>query len=70
MPPEQASASLDWPQGWVRCAWCKKVRNDSGYWEQIENYISTRSSALFTHGVCPDCQEKFLDGIGKASAGV
>ena len=46
------------------CAWCKKVRNDSGYWEQIEKYVSTRSSALFTHGVCPDCQKKLLDEAG------
>jgi hypothetical protein len=43
------------------CAWCKKVRNDSGYWEQIEMYISTRSSASITHGVCPDCRKKFLE---------
>jgi hypothetical protein len=44
------------------CAWCKKVRNDSGYWEQIEKYISTRSGAFVTHGVCPDCRRKFLQG--------
>jgi hypothetical protein len=41
------------------CAWCKKVRNDSGYWEQIERYISSRSAASFTHSICPDCQKKF-----------
>jgi hypothetical protein len=45
------------------CAWCKKVRNDSGYWEQIEKYISTRSGASITHGVCPDCRKKFMDGL-------
>jgi hypothetical protein len=44
------------------CAWCKKVRNDSGYWEQIDNYISSRSNAMVTHGVCPECREKFLGG--------
>ena len=44
------------------CAWCKKVRNDSGYWEQIEKYISTRSGASITHGVCPECEQKFLAG--------
>ena len=42
------------------CAWCKKVRNDRGYWEQIERYVSTRSTASFTHGVCPECREKFF----------
>ena len=45
------------------CAWCKKVRNDSGYWEQLDKYISARSAALFTHGVCPDCQKRFMDAI-------
>jgi hypothetical protein len=44
------------------CAWCKKVRNDDGYWEQIERYISVRSGASITHGVCPDCRQKFLAG--------
>lgn len=41
------------------CAWCKRVRNDRGYWEQIERYISSRSAASFTHSICPDCQRKF-----------
>ena len=45
------------------CAWCKKVRNDSGYWEQIERYISTRSGAFVTHGVCPECRKKFLEDL-------
>lgn len=37
------------------CASCKKIRNDTGYWEQIENYISAHSEAQFTHSLCPDC---------------
>lgn len=37
------------------CASCKKIRNDSGYWEQVESYIRSRSNAEFTHGICPDC---------------
>jgi len=45
------------------CAWCKKVRDDQGYWEQIEKYFATHSTASFTHGVCPDCQKKLLQGI-------
>lgn len=49
------------------CAWCKKVRNDRGYWEQIEKYISVRSAASFTHGVCPDCQKKLLWDIKKTA---
>ncbi len=37
------------------CSACKKIRNDKGYWEQIEGYISCRSDAEFSHGICPDC---------------
>jgi hypothetical protein len=37
------------------CAWCKKVRDDAGYWNQIETYIRDHSQASFTHGICPDC---------------
>jgi len=40
------------------CASCKKVRNDKGYWEQIEIYIRDHSEARFTHGICPECAEK------------
>lgn len=40
------------------CAWCKKVRDDQGFWQQIENYISEHSTAVFSHGMCPDCYEK------------
>lgn len=37
------------------CANCKKVRNDSGYWEQVEEYFGSRSRAQFSHSICPDC---------------
>ena len=37
------------------CAWCKKIRNEDGSWEQMEAYICNRSHAKFTHGVCNDC---------------
>lgn len=40
------------------CSFCKKVRNDSGYWEQVEIYIETHSQAEISHGVCPDCMKK------------
>lgn len=43
------------------CSWCKKFRNDQGYWEQIEEYISSNSrTTSITHGICPDCQKKFF----------
>lgn len=40
------------------CAWCKKIRNDQNYWEQVETYISERSDAQFTHSICPECGER------------
>ena len=42
------------------CALCKKVRNDRGYWYQIEKYITANSKTKITHGICPDCETKFL----------
>lgn len=39
------------------CAWCKKVRDDQGYYHQLETYIAAHSGATFTHGICPDCLE-------------
>jgi len=39
------------------CASCKKIRDDHGYWTQIESYIRDHSQAQFTHGVCPECAE-------------
>lgn len=40
------------------CSHCKKIRDDNGYWSQIESYIKEHSEAEFTHGICPDCAEK------------
>jgi transcriptional regulator with PAS, ATPase and Fis domain len=40
------------------CASCKKIRDDKGYWNQIEAYISEHSEAEFSHGICPDCARK------------
>ncbi len=40
------------------CMSCKKIRDDGGYWQQIESYIQKHSEALFSHGVCPDCYRK------------
>jgi tetratricopeptide (TPR) repeat protein len=40
------------------CAWCKKIRDDKGYWTQVESYITSHSSAEFTHCICPSCYTK------------
>jgi GAF domain-containing protein len=40
------------------CAWCKRIRDDHGYWNQVEAYIHEHTGADFTHGICPECLEK------------
>jgi len=45
------------------CSSCKKIRDDQGYWHQIESYISSHSEAEFSHGLCVDCMEKLYPGI-------
>jgi K+-sensing histidine kinase KdpD len=40
------------------CAYCKNIRNDKGEWERMETYISRRSEAEFSHGICPSCSDK------------
>jgi GAF domain-containing protein len=40
------------------CAWCKRIRDDAGYWNQVEAYIHKYTGADFTHGICPQCLEK------------
>jgi len=47
------------------CSACKKIRDDDGYWRQIEHYISEYTDARFSHGICPDCKEKLYPGLGK-----
>lgn len=53
------------------CASCKKIRNDEGYWQEIEGYLSTHADAKFSHGICPDCAKKlypeFADELLKKS---
>lgn len=40
------------------CASCKKIRDDKGSWQQIEEYVRDRSDANFSHGICPECAKK------------
>ena len=42
------------------CSYCKKIRNDIGYWQQVEAYVAEHSTASFTHGICPACETKLL----------
>jgi len=45
------------------CASCKKIRNDNGYWDQLEKYFCDHSEIMFTHGLCPDCINKLYPGL-------
>jgi hypothetical protein len=48
------------------CAKCKKVRNDEGYWQLLEEYIRSHSDADFTHGLCPDCAQALYPELARA----
>jgi DNA-binding response OmpR family regulator len=45
------------------CSYCKRIRSDQNYWEQVESYISDHSDAIFSHGICPPCLEKAMKEI-------
>jgi hypothetical protein len=45
------------------CSSCKKIRDNRGYWDQIEKYIHDHSGAELSHGICPDCAKKLYLGL-------
>jgi len=45
------------------CSGCKKIRDDRGFWSQVESYIAAHSEAKFTHGLCPECAGKYYPGV-------
>lgn len=51
------------------CSSCKKIRDDKGYWEMVEVYISKHSDAKFSHGICNECAEKFYPEIFSTNSG-
>ena len=48
------------------CSYCKQIRNDEGYYEQIESYLAHNSEVDFSHTICPDCAEKHFPGLHTA----
>lgn len=48
------------------CASCKKVRDDQGFWSQVEEYISKRTGVDFTHGLCPECAKAFMEEVERS----
>ena len=58
---EEALARVKTLQGLLPiCSYCKRVRNDGDYWQQVESYVSDHSDARFSHGICPDCYESVV----------
>lgn len=58
---EQAMARVRQLQGLLPiCSYCKRIRTDQNYWQQVESYISEHSEAVFSHSVCPECFKKFV----------
>ena len=47
------------------CAGCKKIRDDTGYWNQLELYVEEHSDAVFSHGLCPECFQKYFAEAAK-----
>lgn len=70
---EQANAELKQALSEIRelrqmipiCAWCHSIRNDRGFYERIEVYLSKITGADFTHGICPDCVKKYYGHLGR-----
>jgi hypothetical protein len=50
------------------CSHCKKIRNDQGYWQQLESYISSHSEAEFSHGICPHCAKTLYPSVFQGSS--
>jgi hypothetical protein len=51
------------------CSSCNKIRDDNGYWNVLEQYISSRTDAEFSHSICPDCAKKMYPDIFNANPG-
>jgi CheY-like chemotaxis protein len=52
------------------CMFCKRVRDDTDYWDQVETYIQMHTRSTFSHGICPDCFTKQMDTLGEEGLGL
>ncbi len=63
---EKALAEIKTLRGFIPiCSHCKKIRTDEGFWQQIENYIGEHSDVIFSHGICPECMDKYYSFMKK-----
>jgi sigma-B regulation protein RsbU (phosphoserine phosphatase) len=49
------------------CSYCKRIRSDTNYWEQVEGYITEHTDARFSHGICPACMDKVMRELDAAA---
>jgi DNA-binding response OmpR family regulator len=67
---EKAIATVKQLEGLLPiCANCKSIRDDHGHWNRIEEYVSTRSQAVFSHGICPSCVHQLYPEYGQILSG-
>jgi sigma-B regulation protein RsbU (phosphoserine phosphatase) len=58
---EEALAQIKQLQGLLPlCMYCKKIRDDQNYWQQLDAYLSSHNAAQFSHGICPECYERIV----------
>ena len=58
---EDALSNIKQLQGFLPiCSYCKKIRDDQNYWQQVEEYVTQHSEAKFSHSICPECYKKFI----------
>jgi phosphoserine phosphatase RsbU/P len=63
---EEALGQIKQLQGLLPiCMFCKKVRDDQNYWHNVESYLSTRTDATFSHGICPACKDQQMESWKK-----
>ena len=63
---QQALAEVKTLRGFIPiCAWCHKVRDDAGFWQQIEKYLDARTDATFSHSICPSCADQAHDELAE-----
>ena len=62
---QEALANIETLNGLIPiCSSCKRIRDDKGYWNQVESYVSQHSKAKFSHAMCPDCSRRFYPDLG------
>jgi DNA-binding response OmpR family regulator len=67
---QDALAHVQQLQGLIPiCAWCRQVRSDGDFWEQVESYLARRSGLQFSHAICPTCRKRELEEYREAGSG-